>query len=72
MKRYRKYFFQSLSAIALGLMLMGSEEVPVFAQRQPVFTNDFGGTRISCSVYRKQVALMVCMLVNPWKRYVRP
>ena len=57
MKRYRKYFFQSLSAIALGLMLMGSEEVPVFAQRQPVFTNDFGGTRISCSVYRKQVAL---------------
>lgn len=40
MKRYRKYFFQSLSAIALGLMLMGSEEVPAFAQRQPVFTND--------------------------------
>ena len=56
MKRYRKYFFQSLSAIALGLMLMGSEEVPAFAQRQPVFTNDFGGTRISCSVYRKQVS----------------
>ena len=46
MKRYRKYFFQSLSAIALGLMLMGSEEVPAFAQRQPV-----GSVKILSQIY---------------------
>lgn len=57
MQNYRRYFSQSVSAIALGLMLMCAEETPIFAQRQPVFTNDFGGTRISCSVYREQVAL---------------
>lgn len=38
-------------------MLICSEEVPAFAHRQPVFTNDFGGIRISRSAYREQVAL---------------
>lgn len=52
--RNMKWVMKSGMILSACMILTAS---PVLANREPVFTSDYGGTKISCSVYKEQVKL---------------